>query len=126
MSTWCARSLNHLVICTLPLFPSLLYKLYTRFFLCLQAARDNRIDVVDAHINHFLHRNEVGKLNNWDMNGFAPIHYAAKFNRYGIMKKLVGAGEDIYEDDDENNSRSGTVLTLFPACKYIIGLEYRD
>ena len=72
----------------------------------LQAARDNRIDVVDAHINHF-RRNEVDKLNKWDAEGFAPIHYAAKFNRYDIMKKLVGAGEDICDEEDENDTRSG-------------------
>ena len=52
-------------------------------------------------------RNEIGKLNELDKNGFAPIHYAAKFNRYDIMTKLVGRGENVEEDNDEDDTRSG-------------------
>ena len=73
----------------------------------VQAARDNRAETVDAHITHFFRRNEVHKINKLDANGFAPIHYAAKFNRYDIMKKLVAGGEDVIDASDEDDTRSG-------------------
>ena len=73
----------------------------------LQAARDNRTGVVDAHINYFLRTNQVDKINKLDTNGFAPIHYATKFNRFDIMKKLVGRGEAIEDENDEDDSRIG-------------------
>lgn len=31
-------------------------------------------------------------LNEKDSYGYTPLHYAAKFNRYSILKKLVEAG----------------------------------
>ena len=79
------------------------------FFTLLQAARDNRTDVVDSHINYFLGKGQVDRLNKRDTNGYAPIHYAAKFNRYDTMKKLIGAGESVVEDD-EDDTRSGKKL----------------
>ena len=68
---------------------------------------------MDAHINFFVGKREFDKLNKWDSNGYAPIHYAAKFNRYDIMKKLVGAGEDVVDADDEYNSRSGNKIIYY-------------
>ena len=67
---------------------------------------------VDAHIKYYFRKGEVEKLNKHDKNGYAPIHYAAKFNRYDIMKKLVTTGEDIVEEGDEDDLRSGRPLTL--------------
>ena len=63
---------------------------------------------VDAHIQYFKKRNETDRLNKVDREGFAPIHYAAKFNRYDIILKLVGAGPDIYDEEDEDDSKIGT------------------
>lgn len=68
--------------------------------------------MVDAHINYFLGNNHIDRLNKRDTNGYAPIHYAAKFNRYDIMKKLIGAGESVEDDDDEDNTRSGSCLAV--------------
>ena len=85
----------------------------------LQAARDNRVEAVGAHITYFFRRNEVNKLNKLDMNGYAPIHYAAKFNRFDIMTKLVGRGEDIVDDDDEDDSRSGERSCSVASSYYI-------
>lgn len=76
----------------------------------MQAARDNRTDVVDAHINYFIGNSQIDQLNKRDTNGYAPIHYVAKFNRYDIMKKLIGAGESIQDDDDDDDTRSGRLL----------------
>lgn len=78
----------------------------------LQAARDNRTNVVDAHINYFLGNSHIDRLNKRDTKGYAPIHYAAKFNRFDIMKKLIGAGESVEEDDDEDHTRSGRRLVI--------------
>lgn len=78
----------------------------------LQAARDNRVKVVEAHISHFFRRSEVYKVNKLDLNGFAPIHYAAKFNRYDIMKKLVAGGEDVLDASDEDDMRSGIIILV--------------
>lgn len=37
-------------------------------------------------------RDDLSKLNKRDDFGYAPIHYAAKFNHYNILVKLVDAG----------------------------------
>ena len=63
--------------------------------------------MVNQHINYFLGNNHIDRLNKLDTSGFAPIHYAAKFNRFDIMKRLVGAGESVDDEDDEDDLRSG-------------------
>ena len=70
------------------------------------------MNVVDAHIQYFLGRGQIEQLNKRDTNGYAPIHYAAKFNRYDIMKKLIGAGESSIEGD-EDDTRSGKKSKLY-------------
>lgn len=69
------------------------------------------MDVVDAHIQYFLGKGQIDRLNKRDTNGYAPIHYAAKFNRYDIMKKLIGAGESSIEGD-EDDTGSGKDLNF--------------
>ena len=67
----------------------------------MQAIWDNRIDVMNAYINY--HRNrDIRELNVEDKNGFAPIHYAAKLNRFAIMKKLIEAEDvEVFESENE-------------------------
>ena len=64
---------------------------------CLQAARDNRHDVVERHLRLLLSKRNRGRvLNHKDEDGYAAIHYAAKFNRYRIMIQLVAAGAGVH------------------------------
>ena len=72
-----------------------------------QAARDNRVAAVDAHIQYFFRKSEVDRINKLDSEGFAPIHYAAKFNRYDIMRKLVDGGPNLFDEEDEDDSKIG-------------------
>lgn len=57
----------------------------------IQATRDNREEVVDQWI-HLLSGPDASDLNKKDSLGYAPLHYATKFNRYKILVKLVQAG----------------------------------
>jgi ankyrin repeat protein len=44
-----------------------------------------------------IHRNDLSKLNKRDDDfGYAPIHYAVKFNNYNVLVKLVNAGAGKY------------------------------
>ncbi|KAL3311866.1 hypothetical protein Ciccas_009548 [Cichlidogyrus casuarinus] len=41
-------------------------------------------------------------VNNFDSNGLAPIHYAAKYNKYSCLKMLVETfGADVLLDDEK-------------------------
>ena len=55
----------------------------------MQAARDNSTDVVKHWISI---SGDTCQLNERDSFGYAPLHYAAKFNRYDILVMLVEAG----------------------------------
>ena len=61
----------------------------------LQAARDNREEIVQQWIS-LLTGKDVSKLNKKDSFGYTPLHYAAKFNRYNVLVKLVEAGAGMY------------------------------
>ena len=67
----------------------LLSHMYIRFN--VQAARDNSFEIVEEWIE-FLSSKEDGEMlstmNERDEHGMAPIHYAAKFNRFKILVKL--------------------------------------
>ena len=56
--------------------------------LLLQAARDNRLEVVDQWIK-ILPKSELNKKDGF---GYAPLHYAAKFNRFKVLKNIILAG----------------------------------
>lgn len=61
----------------------------------MQAVRDNRHDDVEQQLTSgYVLRNV---LNSIDSDGYAPIHYAAKFNRFKIMTLLVSARAGRYE-----------------------------
>ena len=45
--------------------------------------------MVEEHIEYFREKGQIDKLNVLDENGLAPIHYAAKFNNFEIMKTLI-------------------------------------
>lgn len=46
--------------------------------------------MVDAWIEYV--SPDMGKLNERDEHGMAAVHYAAKFNRLRILKKLYNSG----------------------------------
>ena len=77
----------------------------------MQAARDDLSKVVTAWIEYFSQEGEtdVSKLNERDGRGMAPVHYAAKFNRLRILKKLY-------------NSGAGTSLSLSPSLPPALSL----
>ena len=63
----------------------------------MQAARDDSMDIVDEWIQYLSSKEDevlINKMNEKDEHGLAPIHYAAKFNRFKIVAKLHenGAG----------------------------------
>ena len=67
--------------------------MYYYMFMFSQAARDNRLEIVEKWIK-FLE--DVSLLNKKDGDGYAPLHYAAKFNRHRILVKLIEAGAGKY------------------------------
>ena len=54
-----------------------------------QAVRDGKRDLVFELLECL--PKESRKLNELDKDGFAAIHYAARFNRHDIMKQLLSA-----------------------------------
>ena len=67
----------------------------------MQAARDGREAVViewKRYLSGPNKRRRAKKFNALDADGYAAMHYAAKFNRLKIMKLLItcGAGISIY------------------------------
>ncbi len=60
---------------------------------------DNRKDVVNEYIDYF-RKKDIRELNIEDPNGFAPIHYAAKFNLFEIMKILIDTEKLELEDEE--------------------------
>ena len=62
-------------------------------------ARDDIKDVLDSWINWLNEQPDEkgvdGELNKMDESGYTPLHYAAKFNRFNILRCLIislGAG----------------------------------
>ena len=49
----------------------------------------------------FIIQQRTLELNEFDSNGFAPVHYAAKFNHFEIMKNLIEAGK--FKEGQDNN-----------------------
>ena len=84
--------------------------------------------MVKEYIDDFRNKNiweqNDGDLNRLDANGFAPVHYAAKFNHFEIMKMLIEAEDaedlELHSEEEEGSLRnhlcsgSGKRLTSFP------------
>ena len=62
----------------------------------LQAARDGREDDVRAWLDTVSDQRKRKLLNAKDKHGFTAVHYAARFNRFKIMQRLLldEAGKD--------------------------------
>jgi len=63
-------------------------------------ARDDRVDVLDSWVKWLGQCEESLKkeeLNKMDEAGYAPLHYAAKFNHIKILRRLImkGAGKGV-------------------------------
>jgi ankyrin repeat protein len=56
-----------------------------------KAARDGRYHLASVHLGN-TRRNTVNEL---DKDGFAPIHYAARFNRLEVLEQLLAARADV-------------------------------
>ena len=81
--------------------------------------------MVKEYIDDFRNKNiweqNDGDFNRLDANGFAPVHYAAKFNHFEIMKMLIEAEDvkdlELHEEGPIRNhlrSGSGKRSTSFP------------
>lgn len=57
------------------------------FFFFPQACREGIVDVVRT-----LLQGSVPTINTLDEEGFAPLHYAARYDRAGIVQLLISAG----------------------------------
>ena len=52
-----------------------------------QCIREGKLEDVEEWLREYSHQ-----VTNKDIHGFAPVHYAAKFNQPEIMQKLVSEG----------------------------------
>jgi len=63
-----------------------------------QACREGIVDVVRT-----LLQGSVPTINTLDKEGFAPLHYAARYDRAGIVQLLISAGADLNVCSDGDN-----------------------
>ena len=65
-----------------------------------QAARDGKEDVVRHYLDRLADSEKQEVINARDSEGYTALHYAAKFNRFQIMYRLVthdaGEGRDSF------------------------------
>ena len=54
----------------------------------VKAARDGRCNLISAHLGKVNGRDSINEI---DKDGFAPIHYAARFNRLEVLEQLLAA-----------------------------------
>ena len=59
--------------------------------LLLQAIQDNNTKVVKAWLQYNKRRPNRNRIK--DRHGFAPVHYAAKFNRIQLLEDLCKEGK---------------------------------
>ena len=62
-------------------------------FFSVKAARDGRYHLASVHLGN-TRRNTVNEL---DKDGFAPIHYAARFNRLEVLEQLLAARAGMFK-----------------------------
>lgn len=54
-----------------------------------QAARDGREDIVRYYLERLSEEEKEQVINARDSEGYTALHYAAKFNRFQIMVRLI-------------------------------------
>ena len=54
-----------------------------------QAARDGREDIVRYYLERLSDEEKEQVINARDPEGYTALHYAAKFNRFQIMVRLI-------------------------------------
>ena len=93
-------------------------------FFSVKAARDGRSHLVSVHLGN-ARRNTVA-INEIDKDGFAPIHYAARFNRLEVLEQLLAAKAgmfklNVYKCCVRIHPCRLTVTCLFVVfvCKYV-------
>ena len=67
---------------------------------CMQAARDGMLDAVRSNLD-----DSRTQMNDVDDDGFTALHYAARYNRLGVVEVLVKAGAGL--------SRSAVSISVF-------------
>ena len=56
-------------------------------YLCMQAARDGQEDLLEHFLEHCM-KDQIDAL---DKEGYAALHYAVKYHRVNIIRKLLTA-----------------------------------
>ena len=63
----------------------------------MQAARDGREDVVRHYLDRLSDEETQQVINARDSDGYTALHYAAKFNRFQIMYRLIAHDAGDYD-----------------------------
>jgi ankyrin repeat protein len=79
-----------------------------------QAARDGREDVVRYYLERLSDEEKQQVIDARDSEGYAALHYAAKFNRFQIMVRLI-----THEADPDPQSTEERFTPLHFSCRYL-------